>query len=315
MMRICSFLPSATEIVYALGLGDKLVGVTHECDYPPPAMNKPRVIASLINPEELTSKEIDNLVSKNYRAGKSIYIVEKEALCRANPDIILTQKLCDVCAVSGDEVIEAAKVLGHNPRIISLEPTTLDGILDSILLVGEATERTEQAKDLVNNLKFRIEAVKSLLSEEKDRPRVFCMEWLDPPYAAGHWIPEMIEIAGGDCGFGRAGEPSFKVSWGEILEFAPQVIVLMPCGFNIERTLREIDILTSNEYWYRLPAVRKGHVYLVDANSYFSRSGPRVVDGLEILAKILHPETYTTEIPPDSVLNLRNYMYLQDFLG
>jgi iron complex transport system substrate-binding protein len=314
-MRICSFLPSATEIVYSLGLGDNLVGVTHECDYPPEARNKPKIIGSLIKPEELKSKEIDRLVSETFSAGKSIYIVDAEILRKANPDIILTQELCDVCAVSGNEVIEAVKVLGYSPQIISLKPETLDGILSTITLVGEATQKREQAEDLVIKLKSRINAVKSLFDKEKDRPRVFCMEWLEPPYTAGHWVPEMIEIAGGECTLGKAGEPSFRVSWDEISSFAPQIIVLMPCGFNIERTLREVDILNSNEYWYKLPSVRKGHVYLVDANSYFSRPGPRIVDGLEILAKIFHPEIYTYGIPHDSMLNLRNYMYLEAFLG
>jgi iron complex transport system substrate-binding protein len=314
-MRICSFLPSATEIVCALGLEDNLVGVTQGCDYPPEAMSKPRVIESFIKPEELTSKEIDRLVSENHKAGKSTYIIDIGELRKVNPDIILTQELCDVCAVSGNEVIEAVKVLGHSPEIISLEPSTLDDILNTIMIVGEATQRKEQAEDLVIKLKSRIEAVRSVLVEEKDRPRVFCMEWLDPPYTAGHWVPEMIEIAGGECRLGKAGEPSFRVSWDEILDFAPQIIVLMPCGFNIERTLGEIDILNSNDDWNRLPAVRKGQVYLVDANSYFSRSGPRVVDGLEILARIFHPEACSYEIPPDSVLNLRNYMQIQAFLG
>jgi len=314
-MRICSFLPSTTEIVFALGLGDDLVGVTHECDYPPEAKDKQRVIMSLIKPEELRSDEIDKLVRENYRAGKSTYIVEEEALRRANPDIILTQGLCDVCAVSGNEVMEAVRVLGHSPQIISLEPHTIDGILDTILAIGEATQKRERAEELVDKLKSRIGRIKSLLGEEKDRPRVFCMEWLDPPYVAGHWVPEMVEIAGGECGIGRAGGPSFRVSWDEIVDYSPQFIILMPCGFNIEKTLCEVDTVTSNEYWHRLPAARKGHVYLVDANSYFSRPGPRIVDGLEILAKIFHPEVCNFEIPADSVLNLRNYIYLESFLG
>ena len=314
-MRICSFLPSTTEIVYALGLGDNLVGVTHECDYPPEAASKSRVIMSLINPEELSSQEIDKLVSENHKAGKSTYIVEEEALRKANPDIILTQGLCDVCAVSGNEVVEAVKVLGHSPKIISLAPSTLDEILETILIIGEATQKKEQAKELVDKLKSRIERVRSLFAEEKDRPRVFCMEWLDPPYVAGHWVPEMVEIAGGDCVLGKPGKPSFRVSWEEILNHAPQVVILMPCGFDMDKTLEEVDVLTSIDSWYKIPAVRKGHVYLVDANSYFSRSGPRVVDGLEIMARILHPEVADFEIPNDSVLNLRNHIFLESFLG
>ncbi len=315
MMRICSFLPSTTEIVYALGLDDHLVGVTHECDYPPEAAGKSRVIMSLIKPEELTSKEIDGIVSNNYKAGKSTYIVEEEALRTANPDIILTQGLCDVCAVSENEIVEAVKVLGHKPRIISLEPNTLEEILDTILIIGEATERKEQSKDLVDKLKSRIERVKSIHANEKNRPRVLCLEWLDPVYVAGHWVPEMVEIAGAECGFGKAGVSSFKISWDEMVEFSPQIIVLMPCGFDIGKTIGEIDVLTSNEGWHKLPAARNGHVYLVDANSFFSRPGPRIVEGLEILAKIFHPEISPFEVPHNSILNLRNYLYLESFLG
>lgn len=314
-MRISSFLPSATEIVFALGLGDSLVGVTHECDYPPEARDKERVVMGLIKPEGLRSDEIDRLVRENHRAGKSTYIVEEEALLRANPDLILTQGLCDVCAVSGKGVVEAVRVLGHTPRIISLEPHTIDGIVDTILIIGEATQRKERAEELVYGLRSRIERIKSLLGQERDRPRVFCMEWLDPPYVAGHWVPEMVEIAGGECGIGRAGEPSFRVSWDEIVDYSPQFLILMPCGFNIEKTLSEVNTITSNEYWHRLPAARKGHVYIVDANSYFSRPGPRIVDGIEILAKVLHPEVCDFEIPADSLLNLRNYIYFESFLG
>lgn len=314
-MRICSFLPSATEIVYVLGLGDNLVGVTHECDYPPEAKNKPQVIASRMKPGELKSKEIDEAVSESIRSGKSIYVVDKEALREANPDIILTQELCEVCTVTGNEVVDAVKVLGHTPQVISLEPKTLNGILDTILQVGEATERIGQAEGLVSELRSRIEAVKLSIGEEEDPRRVLCLEWLDPLYVAGHWLPEMVEIAGGICGLGKAGEPSFRVSWNEVLDFSPQIVIVMPCGFDVERTLQEIDSLISYENWHRIPAARRGHVYLVDANSYFSRPGPRAVDGLEILAKILHPDIFTAGYSPDSVLNLRNYMHFESFLG
>lgn len=314
-MRICSLLPSATEIVYALGLGDSLVGVTHECDYPPDAKSKPKIIASRIKTEELESREIDEAVSEYCKTGKHIYMIDKEALREANPDVILTQELCQVCTVSGNEVVEAAKILGHSPRIVSLEPNTLDEILDTILQVGEATGTTERASVLVNELKSRIEAVRSLFAGEKDRPRVVCLEWLEPLYIGGHWVTEMVEIAGGDCGLGKAAEPSFRVSWDDVLEFAPRIIVVMPCGFDIERTLEEIGALISYENWHKIPAARRGHVYLTDANSYFSRPGPRIVDGLEILAKIIHPETSTFTPPPDSVLNLRNYMHFEAFLG
>ncbi len=313
-MRICSFLPSTTEIVYELGLGDKLVGVTHECDYPPEVREKRRVIMSFINPEVLSSKEIDDLVTKNAKEGKSTYLVDKDKLKEANPDLILTQGLCDVCAVSGKNVLEAVDVLGHEPEILSLEPHTLDDVLDTITRIGEVTHTREIAEQIVLKLRNRIENIRSLFENEKDRPRVFCLEWLDPPYVAGHWVPEMVEITGGDSGLGRKGKPSFKVSWKEISEYAPHILIIMPCGFNIEKTLNEIDTLFSIDYWHNIPAQRKGHVYLVDANSFFSRPGPRLVDGLEILAKLIHPESYKLDTHPDHVLNLRNHMYFESFL-
>ncbi len=315
-MRICSFLPSTTEIVYELGLGDNLTGVTHECDYPPEAADKMSVIMSFIKPEELSSREIDDLVTKNAQDGKSTYLVKKEALIEADPDIILTQELCEVCAVSGNQVQEAVQVLGRTPEIISLEPKNMAEILETINIIGEATGTQERAAELTDQLGSRIEKIRSKLGNERDRPRVFCLEWLDPPFVAGHWVPEMVETAGGECGIGKPSEPSFKVTWDEIVEFAPQMLFIMPCGYDIEKTINELDTITSNEGWFALPATNKGEIYLFDANSYFSRPGPRVVDGLEILAKTIHPESMKGyNPPPDSVINLRNYMQIEFFSG
>ena len=209
-MRICSFLPSTTEIVYELGLGDSLGGITHECNYPPDVKEKKVVIMSFLDHKKLSSKEIDDLVTKNAIEGKSTYLVDKDALKEANPDIILTQKLCEVCAVSGNQVMEAVQVLGHTPEIISLEPTTIYEIFDTIITIGEATGTKERAIEITDKLKARVERVRSQLENERDRPRVFCLEWLDPPFVGGHWVPEMVEIAGGENGLGKAGEPSFK---------------------------------------------------------------------------------------------------------
>ena len=315
-MRICSFLPSTTEIVYELGLGDNLVGVTHECNYPPEVKEKKIVIMSFLDHKKLSSKEIDDLVTKNAMEGKSTYLVDKEALKEANPDIILTQKLCEVCAVSGNQVMEAVEVLGHTPEIISLEPTTIYEIFDTITTIGEATGTQERAREITDSLKARVERVRSQLENERDRPRVFCLEWLDPPFVGGHWVPEMVEIAGGDNGLGKAGEPSFKATWEEIADFAPQKLFIMPCGFDIEKTINELDIVTSKDEWFALPATTKGEIYIVDANSYFSRPGPRIVDGLEILAKAIHPEVIKNySPPPESIINLRNYMQLELFSG
>lgn len=315
-MRICSFLPSTTEIVYELGLGEGLVGVTHECDYPPEVKDKKTVIMSFLDHKQLSSREIDDLVSKNAAEGKSTYLVDKDALKEVNPDIILTQKLCEVCAVSGNQVKEAVEVLGHTPEIISLEPTTIDEIFDTITTIGDATGSQEKAKEVTDSLRARVEKVRSALENERDRPRVFCLEWLDPPYVGGHWVPEMVEIAGGENGIGKAGEPSFKVTWEDIVEFAPQMLFIMPCGFDIEKTINELDAVTSKDEWFALPSTNRGEIYIVDANSYFSRPGPRVVDGLEILARTIHPEIIRNyRPPPDSIINLRNYMQLELFSG
>jgi len=315
-MRICSFLPSTTEIVYELGLGDNLVGVTHECNYPPEVKEKKVVIMSFLDHKKLSSKEIDDLVTKNAAEGKSTYLVNKEALKEANPDIILTQKLCEVCAVSGNQVMEAVEVLGHKPEIISLEPTTIYEIFDTIITIGEATGTKERAIEITDKLKARVERIRSKLENERDRPRVFCLEWLEPPFVGGHWVPEMVEIAGGDNGLGKAGEPSFKATWEDIADFGPQKLFIMPCGFDIEKTINELDVVTSKDEWFALPATTKGEIYIVDANSYFSRPGPRIVDGLEILAKAIHPEVIKNyEPPPESIINLRNYMQLELFSG
>jgi iron complex transport system substrate-binding protein len=314
-MRICSFLPSTTEIICELGLVDDLIGITHECDFPETVNNKERVIMSSIDHKSLSSKEIDDLVTENSKNGKSTYLVDKDKLKAANPDIIFTQGLCEVCAVSGNQVLEAAQVLENRPEIISLEPGTVDEVLESIVTIGNATGKSEQAGKLVVSLKKRIDIIRNVSVRERDKPRVFCLEWLEPPFVAGHWVPEMVEIAGGENGLRNKGEPSIKVEWEEILDFAPHYIFVIPCGFDIDKTLNEIDTVTSNSIWHQTPASQKGNVYLVDANSYFSRPGPRIVDGIEIIARTIHPDLFKMEPPPGSILNLRNYMQIQAVLG
>lgn len=314
-MRICSFLPSNTEILYQLGLGESVVGVTHECDYPPAAAEKPRVVTSFMKPSELTSAVIDTLVKENKAAGKSTYFVELDTLREARPDIIITQDLCEVCAVSGNEVVSAIGALDYTPEIVSLYPRSLGDILDSITRIGDATGTIARAWEVVEGLGARIDAIRSRFSGERDTARVLALEWLDPPFAGGHWVPEMIGLAGGEAGIVAPGEPSREISWDEVSELAPQVTVVMACGFDINRTMEEIDTITSNPQWMHTPAARKGQVYVTDANSYFSRPGPRIVDGLEILANILHPEAGDYSPPPDAVVNLRNYLYFQDTLG
>jgi iron complex transport system substrate-binding protein len=298
-MRICSLLPSSTEIVYALGLGDHLVGVTHECDYPPEAATKPHVTESILDPDRLSSLEIDHRVSASVGQHGSIYHLKEDLLRELKPDLILTQELCQVCAVSYSEVREAAKVLHGETKIVSLEPNTLSEVLDTILVVGELTGREAEAQTRVSELRDRIERVRQRVAGTT-APRVHAMEWLDPPYSPGHWVPEMVQIAGGREVLGQSGQKSRRLTGTEIVDAAPEVIILMPCGFSLERTLKEFDRTPMFEGWSQLPAVLNRQVYAVDGSSYFNRCGPRLVDGIEILSEILHPERRRGAAPKQS---------------
>lgn len=288
-MRICSLLPSATEIVYALGLGDQLYGVSHECDFPPDATSKPTVIRSVFDSSGLSSFEIDHTVRERLRRGEGVYTIDLDRLQEAHPDLILTQELCDVCAVPYREVKRAVEQLDSRPHLLSLSPLLLGDVLQDILRVGEATDRKERAASLVGDLQSRIGQVISRVAGATERPKAFCVEWVDPIYAAGHWVPEMVELAGGIDGLGRKGKPSIPIKWERVVRYAPEVVILMGCGFDLERNIRELSLLTRLSGWGDLPAVKRGRVYAVNASAYFSRSGPRLVDGLELLASILHP--------------------------
>ena len=283
-MKICSLLPSATEILYSLGLGNDIVAVTHECDYPPEAASKPKVTENVIDHERLTSAEIDHHVTSNIGCHGSIYALKDEFLQELKPDLIVTQELCDVCAVSYKDVQRAARVLEGQTKIVSLEPNTLDEVLDTIALVGEITGREQAAREKIRELRARLERVQESV-RGLPRPRVYAMEWLDPPFSAGHWVPEMVELAGGNEVLGRPGVKSERITPDQILAAQPDIIVLMPCGFSLERTVAEYRRTTFLPGW-------RGQVYAVDGSSYFNRSGPRLIDGVEILARIFHPETH-----------------------
>lgn len=291
-MRILSLLPSATEIVYALGLGDDLVGVSHECDYPEAARTKPVVSMSTLS-SALRSDEIHSAFSEHKHAAHSLYRIDEELLKQIDPDVILTQELCTVCAIPVTQVREAARVLAGSRCVVSLEPNNLRQILENISAVAEVTGRQVEAAALVAELESRIARITSATALLRERPRVFCMEWMDPPMAGGHWIPEMIRLAGGTDGLGSDGEPSTAIEWERVVEFAPEILVIMPCGCKIPRSLEEVDRLASNHAFYDLPAVQSGQVYIVDSPAFFSRPGPRVVDGLEILARIIQPGLFS----------------------
>jgi iron complex transport system substrate-binding protein len=277
-------------------LGQELVGVTHECDYPPEAKRKPVVVRSAIEAGRLTSNEIDAKVGEILAGGNALYAIDEAAFIEAAPDLILTQGLCEVCALDYNAVSRAAGLLPRSPVILSLNPHSLTDMLNDILRIGAATERREAAESLVRKFKARIQSVGE--REPRRRPRVVCLEWFDPLYVAGHWVPEVVELAGGDDVLGRPGEPSAKISWQLVVDAQPDVLLLMPCGFDVRRTIREATPLRKLEGWSDLPAVKTENVFALNGNAYFSRPGPRLVDGLEILARILHPGYFSAEASP-----------------
>ena len=295
--RIVSFLPSATEIACALGLSDQLVGITHECDYPPEVLGKPVVVRSVLPIEEMTQPEIDAAVAARLRDGSSLYQVDEKLLQALAPDLILTQDLCQVCAPSGNEVSQALDLLGKKPKILWLTPNSIEQIFDNIRELGEATGRLPEAEELITSGRARLKKLASATHKLLRRPRVFCMEWLDPVYGSGHWVPEMVRLAGGIDALAADGKDSVRVSWNHVLEWAPEVLIITPCGFNLERVIEQAGQLGCYPDWSDIPAVREGRVYAVDANSYFARPGPRVVDGAELLAHLIHPELFSWKGP------------------
>jgi iron complex transport system substrate-binding protein len=295
-MRICSFVPTATEILFALGLDEEIVGVTHECIYPPQAANRPKVVQTVLASERLNSASIDREVQAAMQAGRSLYRVDPKALAQARPDLIIGQSLCEVCAAGGNEVGEALRLLPGKPDVVTVHPHTVREALDDIRLLGEVTGRRTQARAVLDGIQRRLGALKQRLKGVV-RPRMFCVEWFEPPMASGHWVPEMVELAGGREVLGRKGKPSRYVTWQEIAAAEPEALALMPCGFSIERTRRELPALTRQPAWGGLPAVRAGRVFLVDGPSYFNGCGPRLIDGIELLAGLFHPDRCGDLVP------------------
>ena len=309
MPRIVSFLPSATEIACALGLADSLVGITHECDYPPEVRGKPVVVRNVLPIEQMSQSEIDRAVAERIRQGQSLYQIDEELLRELAPDLILTQNLCQVCAPSGNEVSQVLKALPHAPEILWLTPQSLGEIFDNVRELGAATGRVVEAKQLIASCEARLAQLSRRLDGVVERPRVFCIEWLDPVFASGHWVPELVKLAGGVDVLGRERGESVRVPWEEIVAAAPEVVVIMPCGFNLEQTMKQIWSVfgfqksEAARQFFELPAVRNGRVYAVDANSYFARPGPRVVEGAELLARLIHPELFSGEPVPAEFAN------------
>jgi iron complex transport system substrate-binding protein len=295
--RIVSFLPSSTEILYEIGAGSQIVGVTHECKYPDDVKRKPQVI-NAVDAKKMNSKEIDQKIIELMHSNRDIYLINDEELREAKPDLIIAQGLCEVCAPFAKEIDRASFILGYRPDTLVLDPHDLDDILTSIMDIAERVDRVTEGRKLVVSLQKRIDNIRMrsgqrIVEEGKNnKPKVLCLEWVDPFFIAGHWVPQMVEIAGGINGLSYAGEPSRRINIDEITNFNPDKIILMPCGFDIERTVEEAKILEANDKWKSLQSVQSNEVYVVNAGAYFSKAGPRTIIGLEVIAKIIDPEGF-----------------------
>ncbi|MBD0360713.1 MAG: cobalamin-binding protein [Nitrososphaeraceae archaeon] len=294
--RIVSFLPSATEVLYQIGAGDQIFGVTHECKFPESAKRKPKVINSSFDPAKMNSKEIDNKIVELMQSGRDIYVIDDRILKEAKPDLIVAQGVCEVCSPFTKEIKRAISILDYKPDVLILDPHDLDDILISIMDVAERVGRIKEGRKLVVSLQNRIDSIR--IRPKENKPKVLCIEWIDPFFAAGHWIPQMVEIAGGINGLGSYGKPSYRIGIDDIIKFDPDKIILMPCGFDIDRTLIEFEQAKISNEWKSLPAVQNNEIYAVDAGAYFSKPSPRTITGLEILAKIIHPDKFLDIIVP-----------------
>jgi iron complex transport system substrate-binding protein len=299
--RIISFLPSATEMIYALGLEDRLFGRSHECDFPPAAKTKPIAVKNALPLGTMSLAEIDVAVTARLREGKSLYQVDEELVRAIAPDLIVTQDLCQVCAPSGNEVTGLLKTLAVKPEILWLTPKSIAGVLGNLEDLAKATGTSERAAAIVTQAKARMDAIATRTRKLVKKPRVFCMEWLDPVYCCGHWVPEMVEIAGGEDAIGRKGSDSVRIAWRDVVTWQPEVLVVMPCGFGLEKAVAQTrDFLARLPGREKLPAIRNNRVFAVDANGYFARPGPRIVDGIELLAHLFHPTLFAWNGAPDA---------------
>jgi iron complex transport system substrate-binding protein len=288
-MKIVSLLPSATEILFALGLADQVVAVTHECDFPPPALQKPHITRSLLQPD-MTSNAIDAAVRSQLTTdAHSLYTIDRELLATLAPDLIVTQQLCEVCAVAYDEVLDAVQALPRRPAVLNLEPMSLGEVLADIARVGEATGTVVEARRVVAALESRVARVVEQMARTQQRPRVAFLEWLDPLFCGGHWNPELVALAGGVDPIGQIHQPSLRIEWEQVCAARPEVMVIACCGFSAERARQELPLLAARPGYADLPCVQSGRVHVVDGSAYFSRPGPRLVDSLELLARLVHP--------------------------
>ena len=299
VQRIVSFLPSATELLYEFGVDDRLFGVTHECKYPEGAKLKPQVISSVINSDDLSSNEINTITCTLLNEGKNIFELNKENLIDANPDLIISQETCEVCAAYTNQVKSALEILPNKPELYSMDPHNLKEIIQSVTKLGQILNKEKKSVEIVNSLERRIQHIQN--SEKKTMPTVLAIEWIEPFFTAGHWIPQMIEFAGGINLISKTGEHSRRMDIDEVVNSKPDIIIFMPCGFDTDRTVQEYEsILHNNPAWNSLQAVKNNQIYAVDANSFFSKPSIRTIVGLEILAKIIQPDKFKNLIVPDN---------------
>lgn len=288
-MRICSLIPSATEMIAALGLADDLVGISHECDFPPSVRSKPVMVEPLIPAHGLSQAEIDRQVGQLLAEGQRLYRLNEAGFREAEPELVISQDLCHVCAVTPDQLQATLQSLPKPAQLLTLNPASVADIIHDLERIGAAVDRVDAGRRLANQLRNRIETVQQRVRAQTHRPRVVCLEWLSPLYVAGHWVPEMVELAGGQDILATAGSPSKRVSWTDVLTAEPEILIVMPCGYSIAQTQAELAQLMSTPNQWPLPPTLANHTFLVDANAYFSRPGPRIVDGIEILAALFHP--------------------------
>ena len=321
-LRIVSLLPSATEIVCALGLEKNLVGITHECDFPASIKHLPHLTASRISHETMTSREIDHAVRSNLDGHGSIYDLNEQLLRELNPDLIITQELCEVCAVSYKTVQKAAKMYVADATVVSLEPNTMADIFENIKTVGDLCSVSEKAVEVVEDLQNRLDKIRQKISDfnlkskiQNPKSKVFMLEWLEPPFAPGHWVPEQVEAAGGIALMGEAGKKSVTTTYEKIVETQPDVLVLIPCGYYTADILRQLPNTNFPASFAEIPATKNNEIWALDASAYFSRPAPRVVDGAEILAKILHPEIFGAPTEREAVRVSKDLMRFQAAVG
>jgi len=302
--RIISFLPSATELIYELGAEEKLFGVTHECNYPSDAENKPKVIESVFEPKNMSSQEIDDKICSLSERGEDIYKLVTQNVYNAKPDLIISQEICEVCSAYTNQVKNAIEILDEKPEVYSMSPHNIQGILKCVKDIAERIDEMQRGREIVNSFNSRINKIKNV--EISNKPKVLGIEWIEPFFTAGHWIPEMIETSGGVNMITKSGDHSRKMDITEIENVNPDVIILMPCGFDVQKTISEYKrYLEKNSKWNQLRAVKDDRVYAVDANSFFSKPSIRIIIGIEILAKILHSEVFSKlKVPSNSFLKI-----------